>query len=1180
MLSRRAFFFAGCGLFIVLSAPTAAAQRPTLVSIQNNGSGGGNSDSENASISANGRFVTFDSFASNLTPADTNSAADIFVRDLQTGATALVSVNQAGTASGNGSSINPVVSADGRFIAFESRASDLVANDTNGRSDVFVRDMQTGVTTMLSLNVAGTNGGNGDSTRAVISADGSVVSYESAAPDLVADDNNLSDDVFARDLVNGITRLVSVNSAGTGSGNNRSFRTGRGLSDAFFRRAISADGRVVVFESDATNLTALPDTNGKPDVFARDLGNATTRLVSVNRSGTASGNRESYHPTISANGQVVVFESRASDLVPNDTNDVQDLLARNLQTNVTMAVNINRFGNISNTAASAENGDLSADGRFVAFQSAANDLVANDTNKNSFPIRFTDVFVRDLQAGTTTLVSINSAGTDSGDDVAFQPAISGDGRYVAFLSMSRDLDADISKPVDSGDIYVRDMQTGRTRMVSVSRTGDAGSNGDTRFPSISADGRFVAFESTGDNLVASDANDRRDIFATAVNGQVRFSSGAYVVGESGGAATITLTRNAAGSGPVIVSYGTHGGSAASGSDYIPQSGTLTFADGETSKTFTVPVNDDGTDEADETINLFLSDGTGTPGSLSTAVLSVTDDDPPPSLSIGDATFVESDAGSFDALFTVSLSAPSEQTIKVDLKATGGTANNFDDFAFNPTTLIISPGEAVKTFPVRIIGDTLFEDDESFTIDLSNPSNATIADAQATGVIRNDDPLPAVFIDDVAVTEGNVGGSRAASFVVKLSNPSSRQVSVRYATADADAVAGSDYTATSGTLTFFPGQLVAGVSVPITGDTLNEASESFFLNLSNPINAVIADGKGLAIIDNDDSPALLQFDSATYSAAEDGPGLANITVVRSGDTTGEATVDYSTFNLDASDRSDYTLTTGTLRFGVGELSKTFTVFITNDVYVESTEAVLLVLSNPNGTNRASLGARSEARLMINSDDAVAPTPSNNPADTPEFFVRQHYRDFLNRDPDAPGLAFWKEGITSCGADVQCREVKRVNVSAAFFLSIEFQNTGDLVYRLHQAAFNSGPLLRLNNFLSDTQEIGRGVVVGEGDWQGRLEANKQAFVNAFVGRTRFMAAYPSSMTPAQFVDALNAATGGALTQAERDALVADLSASRKTRADILRAVAENETFNKREFNRAFVYMQYVGYLRRGP
>lgn len=207
-------------------------------------------------------------------------------------------------------------------------------------------------------------------------------------------------------------------------------------------------------------------------------------------------------------------------------------------------------------------------------------------------------------------------------------------------------------------------------------------------------------------------------------------------------------------------------------------------------------------------------------------------------------------------------------------------------------------------------------------------------------------------------------------------------------------------------------------------------------------------------------------------------------------------------------------------------------------------------------------------------------SPNPIDNTQFFVAQHYRDFLNREPDAAGLAHWTNEIESCGTDARCREVRRVNVSAAFFLSIEFQQTGYLVYRFHQAAFNTGERLRLRVFLPDTQRISRGVVVGAANWEQQLEANKQAFANEFVNRPEFLALYPTTMSPSQFVDMLNANTGGSLSQAERDTLVNELSSGVKNRAQVLRAVAEDAEFRAREFNRAFVLMQYFGYLRRNP
>jgi hypothetical protein len=204
---------------------------------------------------------------------------------------------------------------------------------------------------------------------------------------------------------------------------------------------------------------------------------------------------------------------------------------------------------------------------------------------------------------------------------------------------------------------------------------------------------------------------------------------------------------------------------------------------------------------------------------------------------------------------------------------------------------------------------------------------------------------------------------------------------------------------------------------------------------------------------------------------------------------------------------------------------------------------------------------------------------------QFFVKQQYLDFLNRDPDGPGLSFWINNIDLCGVNAQCREVRRIDTSAAFFLSIEFQRTGFLVYRLYKASFPERPerpraLPRFQEFIQDTQTIGSGVVVLNVGWEQKLEANTVAFLNNFVARAEFQTNFPAQLTAAQYVDKLNTMTGGALSQAERDALVNGLSAGQETRATVLRKVAEDADFSTAEFNRAFVLMQYFGYLRRNP
>jgi hypothetical protein len=227
------------------------------------------------------------------------------------------------------------------------------------------------------------------------------------------------------------------------------------------------------------------------------------------------------------------------------------------------------------------------------------------------------------------------------------------------------------------------------------------------------------------------------------------------------------------------------------------------------------------------------------------------------------------------------------------------------------------------------------------------------------------------------------------------------------------------------------------------------------------------------------------------------------------------------------------------------------------------------------------------------------PGTNPPqlitiDDSDFFVQQQYVDFLNRMPDPSGFAFWNSQITACGANAACVDGMRVNTSGAFYLSIEFQSTGYLVERMYKAAYGSVngastlggahtlrvPVVRLSEFLPDTKEIGAGLIVGQTGWEATLETNKQNFAADFVSRTRFTTAFPANWTPAQFVDTLNSNAGNPLSQSERDQLVNGLTNQTMTRAQVVRVVAEDQDLSIAEFNRAFVLMQYFGYLRRDP
>src|SRR5687767_8889820 len=273
------------------------------------------------------------------------------------------------------------------------------------------------------------------------------------------------------------------------------------------------------------------------------------------------------------------------------------------------------------------------------------------------------------------------------------------------------------------------------------------------------------------------------------------------------------------------------------------------------------------------------------------------------------------------------------------------------------------------------------------------------------------------------------------------------------------------------------------------------------------------------------PTTIQFAATSYSVGESA-GSVSLVLSRTGDTLSPTTVSYSSsdtaanncnvFDGRASSRCDYATLVGTVRFAPGETSKTISVLVVDDRYAEGSEQFNLTLSNAVG---ATLSTPSTATVTINDNDTVT---SVNPLSQPGFFVRQHYLDFFSRESDPGGLGFWTDQITSCGSDSACIELRRINVSAAFFLSIEFRQTGYLVYRMYKAAYGNVPgtmvPLRFNEFLPDTQEIGLGVVVGQNGWEQLLENNKNLFSANFVSRARFTGEHPTSLSPTQFVNAL--------------------------------------------------------------
>ncbi len=381
----------------------------------------GNRGSYQPSISADGRFVLFTSDASNIVPGDTNNTFDTFVRDRLTNTTTRVSVDSAGNQA-NDASNGSSISADGRFVAFLSNASNIVPGDTNSSYDVFVRDTLTNTTTRVSVDSAG-NQANMGSDRASISADGRFVVFLSNASNIVPGDTNKRNDIFVRDRLTNTTTRVSVDSAGNQQNG----------SSLFNAPSISADGRFVAFDSNASNIVP-GDTNNTRDIFVRDRLTNTTTRVSVDSAGNQR-NSDSYSPSLSADGRFVAFTYGASIPVPGDTNTINDIFVRDTLTNTTTRVSVDSAGNQANFR--SYNASISADGRFVAFSSDASNIVPGDTNRERDMV-VRDIFVRDTLTNTTTRVSVDSAGNQANSS-SDSPSISADGRFVAFDSKSSNL---------------------------------------------------------------------------------------------------------------------------------------------------------------------------------------------------------------------------------------------------------------------------------------------------------------------------------------------------------------------------------------------------------------------------------------------------------------------------------------------------------------------------------------------------------------------------------------------------------------------------------------------------------------------------------------------------------------------------------------------------------------------
>lgn len=400
---------------------------------------------------------------------------------------ALVSRSQFG-ALGNGASITPVLSSDGRYVAFQSEASNLVQRDHNGASDVFVKDRYTGRVDRVSSASDGHEGDGASYDPPGVSADARFVAFVSSATNLVPGDANGVDDVFIKDRRTGKLTMVS-SAADSTPGNAASYGS----------PSLSANGRFVAFRSDASNLVPN-DTNKVSDVFIKDVQTGAIERASTAADGTQGDKLVVHGTAISGDGRYVVFPSSATNLVPGDTNASVDMFVKDRQTGAIIRANTSATG--AQTTSYTLMPTITADGTKVAFVAWGDTLIPGDTEDTP------DVFVKDLRTGAITRVNTSSDGTVS-ESEPYAPVISADGRWVAFSSLASNLVRHDTNNVD--DVFVKNLRTGETRRLSVSLFGQQGNNFSTT-PSVSADGRVVAFSSYASNLVPCDGNEVPDVF--------------------------------------------------------------------------------------------------------------------------------------------------------------------------------------------------------------------------------------------------------------------------------------------------------------------------------------------------------------------------------------------------------------------------------------------------------------------------------------------------------------------------------------------------------------------------------------------------------------------------------------------------------------------------------------------
>ena len=780
-----------------------------------------------------------------------------------------------GEAAGDLSGSSVSLSGDASVVAIGAPA-----NDGNGSNAGHVRiyENNSGTWTQIGSDIDGEAAADlsGSSSSVSLSGDGSVVAIGA-----YANDGNGTSSGHVR---------IYENNSGTWTQTGSDI-DGEATYDFFgYSLSLSGDGSIVAIGAYGNDGNGT--SSGHVRVYQNNSG--TWTQIGSDIDGEAASDQSGISVSLSDDGSIVAIGAHGNDGSSSNAGHVR-IYENNSGTWTQIGSDIDGEASADLSGSSVS---LSGDGSVVAIGAYAND--GNGTSSGH-------VRVYQNNSGTWTQIGSDIDGEATYDYSGYSVALSDDGSIVAIGARYND-----GNGSNAGHTRLYKNNGGTWVQLGSDIDGEAAGDEFGFAVSLSGDGTAVAIGARANDGSSSNAGHVRVYDINTGTGTLTIiddddpptlsiNDVSYTESGSAGNATFTVTLSAASTQEITFNYASSNSSATAGSDYTAASGTLTIAAGATSTTFNVPVLVDTLDEANETATLTISNASNATISDATGTLTIVDDDDPPTLSINDVSYTESGSAG-NATFTVTLSAASTQEVTVDYASSNSTATAGSDYTAVSGTVTIAAGNTTQTFNVPVLVDTLDENNETATLTLSGATNATISDATGTLTIVDDD-IPSLSINDVSYTESGSAGN--ATFTVTLSEVSTKEVTVNYASSNSTALAGSDYTAVSGTVTIAAGATSATFDVPVLTDTLDEANETATLTLSSATNATISDATGtLTIVDNDDAPSL-SINDVSYTESGSA-GNATFTVTLSAASGQEVTVDYASSNSTALAGSDLPL----------------------------------------------------------------------------------------------------------------------------------------------------------------------------------------------------------------------------------------------------------------------------------